>query len=72
MITAIPGGRFIIGNPPSQPACTVCNDSGVVMMTEGEIACPMCRSGIPLYRPHLVTIACESCGVGIELCECEL
>jgi hypothetical protein len=63
----------IPGNPPSQPppACTVCNDSGVVMMTEGEIACPMCQSGIPLYRPHLVTIPCENCGVGIELCGCD-
>ena len=73
MIQRIPGGRYIIGNPPSAPrapACTVCDDTGTVMMPEGQIACPMCRTGIPLYRPHLVTIPCESCGVGIELCGC--
>jgi hypothetical protein len=55
-----------------QPVCTVCLDTGVVTLPEGEIACPMCRTGIPLYRPHLVTIPCELCGRGIELCECEL
>jgi len=74
MIQRIPGGRYIIGNPPSQPpppACTACNDSGVVTFPEGEIACPMCRSGVPMYRPRIVNIPCESCGVGIESCECD-
>ena len=53
-----------------QPACTVCGDAGVVTLPEGEIACPLCR--LPTMRPHLVTIPCELCNVGIELCECEL
>jgi hypothetical protein len=70
-IIPIPGGRFIIGNPPSQPACTVCTDAGTIVFPEGEIACPMCRSGVPMYRPRLVTIPCEACGVGIESCECD-
>jgi len=54
-----------------QPDCTVCLDTGAVTLPEGEIACPLCRLP-PLRRPHLVTIPCELCGVGIELCECEL
>ena len=47
------------------------NELGAVTLPEGEIACPLCRLP-PLRRPHLVTIPCEICGVGIELCECEL
>jgi len=53
-----------------QPVCTVCLDTGVVTLPEVEIACPLCR--LPPLRRHLVTIPCEICGVGIELCECEL
>jgi hypothetical protein len=52
-----------------QPDCAVCADTGAVTLPEGEIACPLCR--LPL-RPQLVTIPCELCGVGIEMCECEL
>ena len=54
-----------------QPAaCTVCDDAGFLALPDGEIACPLCR--LPTMRPHLVTIPCELCNVGIELCECEL
>ena len=55
-----------------QPAaCTVCDDAGFLALPDGEIACPLCRLTPPM-RPHLVTIPCECCAVGIELCECEL
>ncbi len=54
-----------------QPVCTVCDDTGAVTLPEGEIACPLCRLP-PMRRLQLVTIPCEICGVGIELCECEL
>ena len=55
-----------------QPACTVCGDAGfLALLPDGEIACPLCCSAPPM-RPHLVTIPCEFCGLGIELCECEL
>ena len=55
-----------------QPAaCSACADTGSVTLPDGEIACPLCRLTPPM-RPHLVTIPCEFCGLGIELCECEL
>ena len=54
-----------------QPACTVCGDAGFLALPDGEIACPLCCSAPPM-RSDLVTIPCEFCAVGIELCECEL
>lgn len=51
-------------------ACAVCDDTGAVLLPDGWIACPLCVNAPLLYRPRLVTIPCEGCQRGIEVCGC--
>ena len=53
-------------------ACSICGDTGGVLLPEGWIACPMCCSAPLMWRPRLVVIPCERCGEGIERCGCEV
>ena len=57
---------------PAAPACTVCDDTGSVLLLEGWIACPACCSAPLMWRPRLVVIPCERCQRGIEVCGCEV